>query len=113
MKAIFCLPAHPSYFDDEYSQEEIEEAIKLYDKQSGGMISAGNPRPKVEQEFRLLREPGKDVTVIFYSSGYGDSKEVPEHTKQHGIDQYRRTSHDDLQTHVHNIKELLKFIRSQ
>lgn len=32
MKAIFCLPAHPSYFDDEYTQAEIYRAIADYDR---------------------------------------------------------------------------------
>ena len=50
MKAIFYLPAHPSYFGDEYTLDEIDEAIRLYDQQTGGFISKGNDRPKVRQE---------------------------------------------------------------
>lgn len=76
MKAIFYLPAHPSYFHDEYTQEEINEAIKLYEQQTNGFISKGNDRPKVRQEVLLLHEPGKRVCLAFDSSGYGDGKEV-------------------------------------
>jgi hypothetical protein len=113
MKAIFYLPAHPSYFNDEYTQAEIDSAIASYDQQTGGFISKGNSRPKVKQEVVLLREPGKSVTVLFDSSGYAEGRQVAEDQKQRGFDQYRLTSAHDLKTHVHNIKEMLKYLRSR
>ena len=111
MRAIFCLPAHPSYFDDDYSQAEIDRAIERYDKETGGMISRGNPHPKIRHEFLLLREPGKAIAVIFHSEGFGDGKRVPEYAKDHAVAQYRSTSSKDLETHVNNIKNLLKYLR--
>lgn len=113
MKAIFYLPAHPSYFGNEYTQEEIDEALKMYDQQTGGFISKGNDRPKVRQEVLLLRQPGKRVALVFDSSGYGDGKQVPEAIKDHGVEQYRSVTVQDLQTHVHNITELLKYLRER
>ncbi|HEV2393731.1 MAG TPA: hypothetical protein VG146_15365 [Verrucomicrobiae bacterium] len=108
MKAIFCLPAHPSYFEGHYTQEEIDQAIQDYDRLVGGIIFKGYSEPKVRQEFLLLREPGKTVTVIFDSAGYGEGKQVSGDTKARGISQYRETSYRDLQTHVQNLKNTLE-----
>ena len=108
MKAVFCLPAHPSYFGDEYTQDEIEDAIKEYDRRHNGLLSKGMPDLKVKEEFLLLREPGRSVTVIFDSSLPDDERSVPAGIKEHGVDQYRRTSLHNLQTHVGNIKNLLE-----
>jgi hypothetical protein len=108
MKAIFCLPAHPSYFGDEYTQDEIDTAIKEYDRRHNGLLSKGMPDLKVKVEFLLLREPGRSVGVRFDSSGLGDGQDVAAAIKEHGIDQYRRTSLHDLQTHVGNLKNLLE-----
>jgi hypothetical protein len=108
MKASFCIPAHPSYFEDGYTQEEIDEAIAEYDRRHNGLLSQGMPDLKVKEEFLLLREPGRSVTVIFDSSGYGDGENVPEERKRQGLDQYRRNSLHDLQIHVANLKDLLE-----
>jgi hypothetical protein len=113
MKATFYLPAHPSYFGGDYTQEEIDAALALYDEQTGGFISKGNPRPKVKQEVILLRDAGKYVSFLFDSTGYGEGKQVADFIKEHGFDQYRATSNHDLQTHVSNIKETLKYLRAQ
>ena len=108
MKAIFCLPAHPSYFDDEYTQEEIDQAIAEHDRSHGGLISNGRLSQPVKVEFLLLREPGRSVTVVFDSSGFGAGQLDPNHAKEHGINQYRQTSLHDLQAHVGNLKNLLE-----
>jgi hypothetical protein len=80
MKATFFLPAHPSYFDEEYTQEEIDRAIKIYDRYLGGIILATWRKPPFEKQFVLLRAPGKSVTVLFETTGYkGDAR---------GIEQY-------------------------
>jgi len=113
VKAVFCLPAHPSYFDpkDNFSQEEIERAIQIYDERHNGIISKGRPDLKVKREYLLLREPGKSIQVIFSSAGIGDGREVSAIDKRIGLEQYSRTSNQELQTHVHNIKEYLKMLR--
>jgi len=54
MNAIFYLPAHPSYFDDEYTQEEIERAIVVLDRRNGGTILKGNQRTKVKWGFHAV-----------------------------------------------------------
>ena len=108
MKAIFYLPAHPAYFRDEYTQAEIDKAIEDYDRSCGGIIFTGNSTPKVKEEFVLLRAPGKSVTVVFDSSGFGDGKAVADYQREHAFDQYRGTSGHALRTHVHNIQEFLK-----
>ncbi len=108
MKAVLCLPAHPSYFDDQYTQDEIDAAIKEYDRRHGGLITSGRPHLPVKMEFLLLREAGRSITVIFDSSGFGDDRSVPEAHKQHGMEQYRQTSLHELQTHIANIKNLLE-----
>lgn len=102
MKAVFYLPAHPSYFDDEYTQEEIDKALADYDRACGGLISKGNSVLPVKKEVFLLREPGKDPTVVFNSEGYDEVH------KEYGIDQYRGTSDKELRTHINNIKTYLK-----
>ena len=58
MKVIFYLPAHPSYFDDEYTQEEIESVLKMFQVLSPPYkIGIG----EIPVEFVFLREPNKSV----------------------------------------------------
>jgi len=52
-EAIFYLPAHPSYFDGEYTQQQIDAAIALYDRLSGGMIQHGQSRANAQHRFLL------------------------------------------------------------
>jgi hypothetical protein len=113
MKAIFCMPAHPSYFDpaENYTQEEIEAALRRLDAMMGGRLFKGMTDLKVPQEFRFLRVPGQPIQVIFDSAGYGDGKPYDQASKDRGVEQYRGTSHDDLQTHIGNLKECLKMVR--
>jgi|KBSSwiStaDraftv2_1062776.scaffolds.fasta_scaffold5050404_1 hypothetical protein len=54
MNAIFYLPAHPSYFDDEYTQEEIERSIVVLDRRNGCTILKGNQRTKVKWGFHAV-----------------------------------------------------------
>jgi hypothetical protein len=105
MKATFYLPAHPSYFDDEYSQEEVERAIRVLDKvQLNGAILNHSWLKPFDHEFVLLREPGKSVTVVFDSAGYaGDGR---------GVEQYRRSANHDLGIYVHNLMDIMKGIRN-
>jgi hypothetical protein len=103
MKATFYFPAHPAYFDDKYTQEEIDRAIRILDKiQFGGAILKGTWQKPFEHKFVLLRKPGKSVTVVVDSTGHGDER---------GIDQYRRSSNHDLGIYVHNLKDILNGIR--
>jgi hypothetical protein len=115
LKAIFCLPAHPSYFApaQNYTQEEVDSAIHQYDKFTGGIISRGRPDLKVPVEFQLLREPGKVVQVIFNSAGLGDGKAIPGIVKDLSLEQYRTASFEELQIHVNNIKEYLRMGRAR
>ena len=71
MKAIFYLPAHPSYFDFECTQEQIERAVGLLKRMTGGAVSGSNRFTKADQEYVLLRQPGKSVTVVVESSVRG------------------------------------------
>src|SRR3954471_11332015 len=82
MKATYFLPAHPSYFGDEYTQEEIEAAYTVYNQQMCGIIFKGTDNPLLVQEFKLLREPGQKVEVIVEDVGF-PSAEWPQPEKQH------------------------------
>jgi hypothetical protein len=112
MKATFFLPAHPSYFDPalNVTQEEIDRVYQIYDERHSGIISKGRD-VKVRHEFVLLREPGKSIQVVFDSAGLGDGRTISEIDKQIGLEQFRRTSNKELQTHVHNITEYVKMLR--
>ena len=48
MKAIFCLPAHPSNFDNQYTREEIDEA-KLDIDTSEVVAETPFPRPSTQE----------------------------------------------------------------
>src|SRR5256885_2072170 len=90
IKAIFCVPAHPAYFDpaENYTQDEIEAALRRLDGM-GGRLFKGMTDLKVPEEFRFLRVPGQPIQVIFDSAGYGDGKAYDQASKDRGVKQYR------------------------
>jgi hypothetical protein len=117
VKVILHLPAHPSYFDGEYTQEEIDKALADYDALASRMISKGRLGP-VSYEFMLHREPGKPVGVAEIDSAgfYAQVKQyyeqdVPEAYKQKAIEGLRRQAAEECQTMIGNIKEFLKVNR--
>ena len=63
MKATFYLPGHPSYFDGQYSQEEVDAAIVTL-KRFYLLHDVG----EVPIEFVFLKEPGKSVAMKLDSS---------------------------------------------
>jgi hypothetical protein len=62
MTATFFIPAHPCYFNDEFSQEESDAALGAWDKAFCGILKGQTELP-VEHKCVLLREPSKDVTL--------------------------------------------------
>jgi len=113
MKVTFYLPAHPSYFDNEYTRQEIDEALALYDHQTGGLISKGIAQGNVRREVVQLREPGKEVTFAFDSAGYGDGVTVLPGAKDLAVAQVRFVERYNLKAHVEGITVALKFNRRQ
>lgn len=97
MKAIFFLPAHPSYWPNaDYSQDEIDRAIADYTAMTGGAAFQSGDGP-VAREYKFLREPGKQVTVLFDSEGSGR----PLH--EYEVEQYRKGAASELQGLVADI----------
>jgi hypothetical protein len=109
MKATFYLPAHPSYFPDiDCRQDDIESALVRYDRFMGGKLFKGDAEGLIKHEYALLRKPGKSIQVVFHSTGMGDGEDVSDEEKAFAIAQFRRTSDEELRTHVQNIREHLK-----
>jgi hypothetical protein len=100
MKAIFYLPAHPSYFDFQYTQQEVDAAIQMFK-----MLSPPYKIGEVPVEFVFLDEPGKSVTMVFDSGGMNGP--------DRWIDNFRHIARDDLPNHVKLIKDLLEAARNK
>lgn len=115
MKATIFLPAHPSYFDQEYTQEEIDSAIAEYDRIQDGVISKGWisrawPENPMRVKYVLLRKPGKAVTAILQ---VGKKPAIPREAKAEWdkwIDRSREQLMGDLR-----LKRLLlkKYLRTK
>jgi hypothetical protein len=71
IKVTVYFPAHPSYFDNVYSQEEIDKALAECERLFGKIFHdfMGTFGPSIGTiELVLLREPGKDMGVVFRMS---------------------------------------------
>jgi hypothetical protein len=108
MRATYFLPAHASYFDGEYSQEEIETAIKRLDIVIGGRIFKGDASRPMKEEFVLLREPGKAVMVMFDFAGNERFDSLAAPLRDDTVNQYRHTSENALKSHLQSIKTFLE-----
>src|SRR5437016_252629 len=71
MKATVYLPGHPSYFDGQYSQEEVDAAIAIL-KRFFLIHDVG----EVPIEFVFLSKPGKSVAMKFETSDHDFSLEA-------------------------------------
>lgn len=112
MKAILYFPAHPSYFGDRFTQAEIDNGIKLLDERYGGIIMNGHPNRKVPMEYRLLREPGKEVMVVFDATGFGGGRLVSEENQHHATEQFLRTELQDLKNLVGTLASMMERLRT-
>ena len=63
MKVTYYLPAHSSYFDDRYTQEEVDQAIALFQ-----MVCKPDKLGDIPEAFVFLTQPGKSVAPVFESS---------------------------------------------
>jgi hypothetical protein len=107
MKATYFLPAHPSYFGDEYTQEEIEAAYTVYNQQMRGIIFKGTDNPLLVQEFKLLREPGNNPQVIVENVGL-PGVELPKPEKQLLREHAKTLSERWLRLHIEYLGYALK-----
>jgi hypothetical protein len=110
MKVTFCLPAHPWYFDDEFTQKDIDRALQDMDRQASGIIFKGvRSDPEVKWEFILLREPEKSITVVLDNSlTRGQPGEIPNERGEQSADQYRLISNQNLISYVETLKAILR-----
>ncbi len=107
MKTIFFIPAHPVYFGQQYSQEQVDGAIKLYNSTFGDKAFEWDYRRGATKEYVFLRKPGAEAHVSFSSVDL----EIPDRlNKDSVIEQHRETSAKELQRHIENINEYLKEI---
>jgi hypothetical protein len=97
----FFLPAHPSYFQRRYTQEQIDNAIRSYRLLSDRFCEGGSP---FDCRYVFLREPGKSVSVRFDSSELGASPHFP---KQLRLDKARKILGDELNRMVANLEALM------
>jgi len=104
IEVTFFLPAHPSYFGEEWNQEEIDAAIAEYAKSSGGSLPAAK-----QDRFIFVREPGKFT---------GPSYSTQELSQKIRNDKSKMEQFDGFQTkgfiiHVNNIKQFLQSNRAK
>ena|SRR5882762_8315608 len=97
----FFLPAHPSYFGQRYTQEQIDNAIGSYRLLSEAFPDGEAP---FHCQYVFLREPGKSVTVRFESSELGTAPHVP---KQLRLDQARKILDEELNRIISNLETLM------
>ena len=67
MKATFFLPAHPSYFNNEFTQAEIDAGFADLEREYSSIIAHGYPRARALETFAPLRTTGKAVVVVIRS----------------------------------------------
>ena len=95
MKATFFLPGHPTYFDGQCSQEEVDAAIATMKR-----LFLTHDVGEVPVEFVLLTEPGKSVAMKLESSDPDFS-----------VGTFREMTTDILPRRVNLLKSLLQNAR--
>lgn len=68
MKATFFLPAHPSYFQSDCSQENVDDALFKHQFISGFWFTGKRIQALFEREYVLLTEPERRIEVTFDST---------------------------------------------
>lgn len=63
MKVTYYLPAHPSYFHENYTQDEVERAIEMF-----RFLFKPGKLGEIPESFVFLTKPGKSVAAVFESS---------------------------------------------
>jgi hypothetical protein len=107
----YFLPAHPSYFSDKYTQDEIEKGIQHIDRLHSGDIFKGRALTiktggEYKEEFVLLREPGKKVCAVVQSTAQCSS--MLEDDKNHIIRLARRSADDELKSIINMLESILE-----
>src|SRR5260370_25318166 len=95
MTGVFYLPGHPSYFDVQYSQEEVDAAIATL-KRFFLIHDVG----EVPVEFVFLSAPGKSVAMKFETSDPDFS-----------VDTFREVTNDIIPRRVDLLNILLRTSR--
>lgn len=108
MKLTSLIPAHPSYYGNLYTQEQIDAVIADYDASLNFVISKGHTDSTVPRYFQLVRVPGQTIWVIFDSKDGLAEKDYSDEGKRKVIDCTLDAETRDLNDMIKRITELLK-----
>lgn len=97
----FFLPAHPSYFEHRYSQEQIDTAIDTYRLVSRRFRDSDSP---FDCRYVFLREPGKSVAVRFDSFELGPALLFPQQMR---VNKAREILDGELNRIIANLEALM------
>ena len=106
VKATLFFPAHPAYFDDEYTQEEIDKATEQMKEL--GYFPELQPHKGVLKEIVFLREPGAVPTHKFDSADFAVS---PGPARDAEINRFNKLAAEALQSRINTLKVFMQINR--